>query len=434
MIKLSVGLISGDLVWLALESLTRQITSFDWQLIISEPINKSQKELYISYIPKLKKANCVQIKIIPVNSYPKYRHRVFKPSSDILVIHEHDTYSHPTRLQEAIKVKHQVTYTDYQLSYSPGKKKFVQQTDRLNYTVNNKFSGTLTEINRDGFVIRKTSAPYLFQDNKVEEMVPELADQISKIKDVYSTVHFVYVYINCDHNQGGPMWRELYYSVKSIHKFFKGSPFKIFVVGDHPKIKGVTHIPCDRIKGKMNAKAFDATKKLLKIAYSKEINEDFIYMYDDIILLKTVTINDFTPIVAHDHVEDIKSYFGRGRKPSDEWIKPFNRTITKLKFCNLPTFNYETHLPRYFNKEKVEHIIKKFKLEDYVYMFSTLYFNTHYPKPDILIRGNMTIKADITIPYEDYHMDKYIKGRKFLNYNDMGLNKSLMKYIKNLFL
>lgn len=36
MIKLSVGLISGELVWLALESLTRQKTNFKWELLISE--------------------------------------------------------------------------------------------------------------------------------------------------------------------------------------------------------------------------------------------------------------------------------------------------------------------------------------------------------------------------------------------------------------
>jgi hypothetical protein len=432
MIKLSVGLISGDLVWLALESLIRQETSFDWELLISESLNKSQKELFLKYIPKLKEANCVQIKIIPIKSYPKHKHRIFNPSSDILVITEHDTFSHKTRLEESYNTKHNLTYTDYQLFYSPGKHTFVQQTDRTNYVVNNKLSGTKVDINREGFLVRKTTAPYLFQNIELSDLAGELEDRINRIKDIYSTLHFVYVYINPE--SGGPIWRELYYSVKSVQKFFKGLPYQIFVVGDNPKIKGVNHIPCERIKGKTNAKALDATKKLRKIVDSDTINDNFIYMYDDIVFLKNLTVDDFTPIIAHNHVRDINDYWGRGRKPSDNWIQVFNKTILKLKYHNLPTFNYETHLPRLLNKERVTEVLDKFKLEDNLYMFSTLYFNTFYTNPDILLKENEYIKADITIPYEDHNLDKYMKGRKFLNYNDMGLNKSLQRYIKKLFI
>lgn len=438
MIKLSVGLISGELVWLALESLIRQKTDFKWELLIAEQSNRSQMELYKSYIPKLQKVNCVQVRIIPVKSYPKTRELIFSqhisPKSDVLVIHEHDTYSHSTRLQESLESKHNIVYTDYVLSYSPGKKKFVQQPDRLNYCINFKNSGILNEVNKDGFVVRKTTAPYLFQDDKLEDKT-ELVQKVNEIKDVYSTVHFVYVYIDAPPLHGGPMWRELYYSVKSIERFFKGLPYKIFVVGDNPKLKNVTHIPCERFKGRLNAKVFDATKKLLKIADTQQINEDFIYMYDDIVLLKEVTIDTFTQIIAIDHVESPKEYWKHtARRPSDEWITPFNHTILKLKSQNLPTYNYETHLPRYFNKERIKQIINKYKLEQNVYMFSTLYYNNFFTKPDVLLRGTNHIKADLTIPIEDYDMDKFVKGRIFLNYNDMGLNRSLQKFIKNLFL
>jgi len=432
MIKLSVGLISGDIVWLALESLIRQETSFKWELIIAEPPNKSQKDLYIKYIPKLKAANCVQIKIIPVKHFPREKHRVFNPSSDILVIHEHDTFSHKTRLEESYNTKHNIHYTDYQLFYSPSKHTFVQQTDRTNYVFNKKFSGTKVDINREGFLVRKTTAPYLFQKIELSELAADLETRINEIKDIYSTLHFVYVYINPE--SGGPIWRELYYSVKSVKKFFKGLPYEIFVVGDAPRIKGVNHIPCERIKGQSNAKAMDATKKLRKIVDSGTINDDFIYMYDDIIFLKDLTVDDFTPIVANNHVKDINDYWGNGRKPSDNWIQVFNKTILKLKYHNLPTFNYETHLPRLLNKERITKILDQYKLEDNLYMFSTLYFNTFYTSPDVCLKENETIKADITIPYEEHRLDKYIKGRKFLNYNDMGLNHPLQKYIKKLFI
>ena len=228
MIKLSVGLISGELVWLALEGLIRQKTNFKWELLISEQPNRSQMDLYKKYIPKLQKANCVQVRVIPIKSYPKYKHRVFSTHlstySKILVIHEHDTFSHKTRLQESLDIQHNIVYTDYQLSYSPSKKKFVQQTDRLNYAVNRKCSGSLTEVNRDGFVVRKTNAPYLFQDDELSDKT-DLVDRINKIKDIYSTVHFVYVYINAEH-------KEVLYGESCI---IQSGPFKNSSVDYHLK-------------------------------------------------------------------------------------------------------------------------------------------------------------------------------------------------------
>lgn len=445
MIELSVGLISGEIVWLALEGLIRQKTSFNWELLICEKTNYSQIELYKKYIPQLKEVNCVQVRVIPAKMHSTVELKMTEKlrnlfmtyaQTDILVYHANDTYSHPTRLQESIEYDHEMTYLDYQLCYSPSKKQFVQQTDRINCVYNKSGVGENVVVNRKGFVVRKTTSPYLYQKIKLNlrEINPELKKSINEIKDYYKVVHFVYVYIGGPgEGHGGPIWRELYYSVKSIHRYFKGSPYKIFVVGDHPRMLGVTHIPCERIKGRRNAKAFDATKKLIKIVNTPQIDDNFIYMYDDIIFLKNLSIKDFIPVMAIDHVKNTQEYFNKGRVPSEEWIKPFKLTIEALKHEKLPTYNYETHLPRYLNKERVAQVIDKFDLEKNAYMFSTLYYNSFYSKPDIQIRGSL-IKADITIPYEENDLVKQVKGRKFLNYNDMGLNKALQQYIKSLFI
>lgn len=428
MIEQSVGLMGGELSWLALEGLIRQQTNFKWELLVSD----KSPDIYKKYLSDLRKANCVQVKVYPDLKPDKFK-TVVDPNSRVLVIVNHDTFSHFSRLQESKDVK-EVIYTDYQLSYSPAKKTFIQITDRLNYAIPLKeiASGGHAELNRDGFVVRKTTAPYLYQDEPLAEKAPDLVEKINNIKDIYTTVHFVYVYINPE--MGGPVWQELYYSVKSIQKFFKGLPYRIFVVGDQPKIKGVTHVPCERVKHKINAKNFDATKKLLKIIDTPEINDDFIYMYDDIVLLKQLTIDDFLPVMAIDLVLDTKKYWSRGRIPSKEWITPFNNTIVKLGYHKLPTYNYETHLPRFLNKDKVKHIISRYDLEHNAYMFSTLYFNTYHHKPDIILRDSVNIKADGSIPYESHNIEKFMKGRKFLNYNDAGLNDVLQKYIRGLLL
>ena len=238
--------------------------------------------------------------------------------------------------------------------------------------------------------------------------------------------HFVYVYIQSE-------WKELYYSIKSIEKYYKGDEYKIFVVGDNPKVKGVTHIPCPKIKGKTNAKAFDAIHKLKKIIDTPEINDYFIYMYDDIMLLRPLQIEHFRAVIALELVTKDFDFNKWSYNPSPEWKSLFERTIAKLRASNLRTWNYETHLPREFNKENVKQVIKTFKLEENAYLFNTLYFNSFVKAPYTYLKRKPEIKAGIYRPVDNYDTLRKMCLRKwFLNYNEQGLNKNLQDLIKNI--
>ena len=120
MIEQSVGLMGGELSWLALEGLIRQQTNFKWELLVSD----KSPDIYKKYLSNLRKANCVQVKVYPDLKPDKFK-TVVDPNSRVLVIVNHDTFSHFSRLQESKDVK-EVIYTDYQLSYSPAKKTFIQ--------------------------------------------------------------------------------------------------------------------------------------------------------------------------------------------------------------------------------------------------------------------------------------------------------------------
>ena len=232
--------------------------------------------------------------------------------------------------------------------------------------------------------------------------------------------------------QRGPT--EIYYSILSIHKFFKGSK-KIFCVGDNPKIRGVIHIPHKNITKVSHPKAADSIAKLKIIANHPAINEDFVYMYDDIVLLKPCTEADLRVSRAIDLVISPGTYFTPGRGPSSKWKGFLMRTMTILKSQGFPTWNYETHLPRWFNKSRVTEIITKYGLEKAdknQMLFASLYFNNYEKEPGQVLVQKTNIKAGVYEPHQPKGLAKIVDGKLFLNYDNTGLNKHLKTYIKQI--
>ena len=189
---------------------------------------------------------------------------------------------------------------------------------------------------------------------------------------------------------------ELAISVQSIRKHFKGKA-KFFCVGDVPGIKDVVHIPVAQVKGR-GCKPKDALVKLKAIADCPLINDDFIYCYDDVILLRDITPEWFDKTISVEHVKDFTTHWNaaKGIIPDQGWRSLFLKTFAVLTKKGLPTYNAETHLPRKMNKVKILQTISRFG--DAVCgdsLFSSLYFNLHIGKPDILLRENNRIKCGI---------------------------------------
>jgi len=239
--------------------------------------------------------------------------------------------------------------------------------------------------------------------------------------------HFVYVWV-----KKPAIWQELLHSIRSIQLNFIGEK-KIFVVGDNPKIRNVIHVPCSQITNVKHAKALDSIKKLTKIVNTPQINDDFVYMYDDIILLKKTDIKPFKVILARDYPKKMAEYFKRGHKPSPHWYNTFTKTIRQLKSEGLPVWDYETHLPRIYNKEKVRAIIDKYNLNESPYLFNTLYFNNYCPAPDTSLIKSPHYKAEVYHAYKYKYIEKMCFPKLFMNYNNAGLNSELQKFIKDNF-
>lgn len=241
--------------------------------------------------------------------------------------------------------------------------------------------------------------------------------------------HFVYVYVSSPSK-----WVELQTSIQSIKKHFQGKA-KFFCVGDPPGLKDVIHIPSPQIKGR-GSKPKDAVAKLKVIANCDLINEDFVYCYDDVILLRRINASWFDRIIANEYVKDYTEHWhgAKGVIPDQGWRSLFLKTFAVLTKKNLPVYNYETHLPRRLSKAKITQTLDRFTEAVCAdALFNSLYFNLHYEKPDILLKENTRIKAGLHRPFDKpERIIEEIKGRVWMNYSDPALNELFKKTIKNI--
>ena len=223
---------------------------------------------------------------------------------------------------------------------------------------------------------------------------------------------------------------EISYACKSIKKFYQDK-FKLFIVGDHPRFKGIEFINCPRIQsGK--GREIDVFNKLQQTVKSNKINKNFVWIYDDIMFIDKVKPEDLQRPIAYDYVHDLKKYL-EGRKVSKGYYqRKFAATMTILKKEGLPQWDYETHLPRTYDKDKAQYIIDKYKLLENVYLFATLYFNNFEKAPWSTVKKLKKFKAELYKPHEPLMVKELTKGKKILNYSDRALNKHFDEYVKGI--
>jgi len=237
-------------------------------------------------------------------------------------------------------------------------------------------------------------------------------------------------------------YNELKYMLRSLDTYLKD--FRVFVYGDaKPKwLTGVKFIKCQRFypreatvfHGRGNPvyeNYFSVLDKLEKATKNKVISEQFYWTYDDVCLLKIPKDGDLKLKVALSLIEgDYKP--GQKHTRHDATII---ESLVLLANNKRPTYNYETHLPRCYDKKRLLKIFKKYKFRKLVrpYSFSTLYFNTFYDKPHLILKEKNTIKAGFydddtkgIASFEAYtteEIEKTIKGKLWLNYDDKGIKQ-----------
>jgi len=212
--------------------------------------------------------------------------------------------------------------------------------------------------------------------------------------------------------------QELKFALRSIEKNFV-DPHRVVIIGDLPdwvNADALLHIPTDIMPRDENPKAWNIIEKMKIIANRKEISKTFLISYDDIIFASEVCIEDIATPVAVAPMPENENF---KTDASDAWKVVFINTLKALRRNKLPMFNYETHLPRAFEKKKLADLFVHFGFEKRPYCFPTLYFNYFDAKPFVLVDNpDHQVKIGIAT-IEDFHENKNQFGEYyFVNWKE----------------
>ena len=170
---------------------------------------------------------------------------------------------------------------------------------------------------------------------------------------------------------GGANGDEIRYSVRSVEKFFYGRA-KCTIIGDKPPWFTGHYIPQQRVPKRTQSRAYrDMLTKVWTMATHPEIDDNFIWMMDDIYFLKPFTL------------EDLQEPRAERWRPSDynSWQRLKTASMEALTAAGYSDHDYATHMPHYAEKEKLAQLFDQFKLHDNTLLWEVLYGNVFRSEP-----------------------------------------------------
>lgn len=117
---------------------------------------------------------------------------------------------------------------------------------------------------------------------------------------------------------------------------------------------------------------WDTIGKLRNFTEKYIDSEQIIYTYDDIVFMQGVTLDDVKLLIALSYLPNRDDFQSDA---SANWKKVLINTMHKLKQCQLPYFNFETHLPIYMKTERLRRFFVKFGFNIEPYHLCSLYCN-----------------------------------------------------------
>lgn len=224
------------------------------------------------------------------------------------------------------------------------------------------------------------------------------------------------------------VWNELIFTLRSIEKNLLFD-YRVIIFGDvNPKIKNVTYVEMQNISGGEFSKAKDSIKKMNAMISHPEVTEDFLYWYDDIILLKQIDLSFFDNLYAVNDIAKIR------RIETNNYMRNMFNTHDALLKKGYSTINYETHLPRLFNKQKMKETLDTFCPNMAPILINTCYYNMHGMDPVFLhkedkVKAGFYGLSSATSFENKVDLNQVLSEKVFLSYNNKGLTQNMRKYI-----
>lgn len=230
----------------------------------------------------------------------------------------------------------------------------------------------------------------------------------------------------------GAQGRELEYAVAGWRKHFKEDYLIVLAGEDHPITKTGDDICCveskrvEPIDG-MYRQHLDYVSCFRKVHKAFPGSTGFIFVADDV-----YATNDFTI----DDVRKLKSL----PNPIFEVANPFNgwevdtvKTRSLLLKEGYPINNYTTHLPQWYDWDKLEALWEKYDMDHVSYTFEDLYYNIYY-KNETPLKLNQELD-DIKFGiyrgnYTEEQLREATKRKIWLTNSPIGWSSALDKVLK----
>lgn len=211
---------------------------------------------------------------------------------------------------------------------------------------------------------------------------------------------------------------DLKYSLRSIERFVTGYD-KIVIIGERPKgISNVEFIPFSETFSEMHKER----NILDKIKYACEqdvVSEDFVFWNDDFMVLQPTDLTNY-PFYHKGSLEnatDSKSMYRHTMRHTLEYLKESGKT----------TFNYDTHCPIIYNKQKFLTTFEEIDFNiPFGYGIKSMYANLND------IEGEYMPDCKITGKNSKEEVKQKVKNRHIISCNETSLRYGLGEYLKEI--
>lgn len=177
----------------------------------------------------------------------------------------------------------------------------------------------------------------------------------------------------------GAQGRELEYAVAGWRKHFKEN-YLIVIAGEyHPIVETGDDIVCVesvRVEPKegMYRQHLDYVSCFRKVHKQFPDSKGFIFVADDV-----YAVNDFDMVDVMFLKQKASNLDDFNPDSTNKWKVDKARTRELLKREGYPTRNFTTHLPQYFEWDKIEKLWDKYDMDNVSYVIEDLYYNIYYP-------------------------------------------------------
>ena len=239
----------------------------------------------------------------------------------------------------------------------------------------------------------------------------------------------------------GSNWsnNELRYCLRSISKHCKFDVEPIILADEGVSIPWLTNVVCvpitrfypqgleEKYGMKMYENYFDTSHKLKWFSEQDFCGDNFLWMYDDQLILQ-----DITDVQIFDNVAVGKIRSGRKSRHDKTIIQAMD--ISHRERCHNGLWISESHAPRYYNKAKLQRMFRCYPFEtmDVPYALYTTYRNIYYDDPKSVIMDESCrlicyYHFDDGTPHHQLpdtmgEIDDASKKYYTLNFTDKGLN------------